>query len=251
MVPFYPPGFSLHFAAAGVLFGWDHAPFFVSPLAGLLLVLLTYLLARELLLSQPLAFASAAILGAAAVLLMQAEQAMSDVVAALWVAAALLFALRSRKREAWAMAAGAAFGMAVLVRPSNAIAAIPLLLALDWRLRTLTLFVTGGLPLAAFQCWWNGILFGAPLRTGYGGLGDFRLANFPPRFSHYSRTLAQMFSPLIPLGWLGLAGNRRVAIRDRGCSSRGSSDTSFCTVSGGPTRPGGTRATSFRPSQHC
>ena len=215
MAPFYPPGYPLHFAAAGLLFGWDHAPYFVNPLAALLLVLLTYLLARELQLSQPLAIACAAILAACAVLVSQAEQAMSDVTAALWVAAAILFALRSRHRDAWAAAAGAAFGMAVLVRPANALAGVPLLLALAWRPRTFALLAAGGLPFAAFQFWWSETLYGNPLRTGYGGLGDFQLATFPQHLGDYARSLTYTFSPLVPFGWLGVAGSRQVPLRDR------------------------------------
>jgi hypothetical protein len=215
MVPFYPPGFPLHLAAAGILGGWEYAPHFVSPIAALLLVLGTYFLARELSLSRPLAFLSAAILAGSAVLLCQAEQAMSDVVAALWTTAAVFLALRSRRSPWWAMAAGAAFGMAVLVRPTNVILALPLSLALPWRSKPLGLFAAGGLPFAAFEFWWNTLLFGGPLRTGYGGLGDFKMSNFPERFVHYARTLAAMFSPLVPLGWLAAAGDRRVPLRDR------------------------------------
>ena len=120
MVPYYPPGYPMHLAAAGILGGWEFAPHFVSPLAALLFVVATYFLARELGLSRLLALVSAAILAGCAVLLYQAVQAMSDVTAALWATVAVVFALRSRKRDVWAAAAGAAFGMAVLVRPLTA-----------------------------------------------------------------------------------------------------------------------------------
>lgn len=216
MVPFYPPGYPLHLAAAGILGGWQYAPFFVSPLAALLLVLATYFLARELGLSRPFAFLAAAVLAACAVLLFQAVQAMSDVVAAVWATAAVLFALRSRKREAWAAAAGAAFGVAVLVRPTNAILAVPILLALAWRPKALAFFAAAGAPFAVFEARWNISLYGGPFRTGYSGiLGDLAWRNFVERFTHYARTLARMFSPLVPLGWLGVAGDRRVPPRDR------------------------------------
>ncbi len=216
MVPFYPPGFPLHLAAAGIIGGWEYAPFFVSPLAALLLVLATYFLARELGLSRAFACAAAAILAACGVLLFQAVQAMSDVVAAVWATGAVLFALRSRKREAWAAAAGVAFGVAVLVRPTNAILAAPLLLALAWRPKALAYFAAAGAPFAVFLARWNIAIYGGPLRTGYSGiLGDFAWSNFSVRFAHYARTLAQMFSPLIPLGWIGVAADRRVPLRDR------------------------------------
>ncbi len=215
MVPQYPPGYPLHLAAVAILAGWAYAPHFVSPLAALLFVLVTYFLARELSLSRPFAFVSAAIVAGSAVLLSQAEQAMSDVVAALWATAAVLFALRSRRSAAWAIAAGAAMGMAVLVRPTNLILVVTLALALPWLPRPLALFVAGGLPFAAFEFRWNSALYGNPLRTGYSGLGLFRWGHFPARFPHYSRTLAEMFSPLVPLGWLAAGGDRRVPPRDR------------------------------------
>lgn len=216
MVPYYPPGYPLHLAAAGILGGWPYAPFFVSPFAALLFVVATYFLARELGLSRLLALVSAGILGGCSVLLFQAAQAMSDVVAALWAAAAVVFALRSRKADFWGAGAGAAFGMAVLVRPANAILGLPLLLALPWRGKALALFAAGGAPFAAFGAWWNDRLYGGPFRTGYSGEREaFAWSHFLPRFAHYSRTLGQMFSPLVPLGWLALAGDRRLPLRDR------------------------------------
>lgn len=216
MVPLYPPGYPLHLAAAAILGGWQYAPFFVSPFAALFLVVATYLLARELGLSRLLALVAAGILAGCAVLLFQAVQAMSDVVAALWTTAAVLFALRSRKADLWAAAAGACLGMAVLVRPTNAILLAPLLLAIAWRPKVLALLVAGGLPFALFQARWNSALYGGPFRTGYGGiLGDFAWSNFGERFAHYGRTLGQMFSILVPLGWVGLAADRRLALRDR------------------------------------
>jgi hypothetical protein len=215
MVPYYPPGYPLHLAAAGILGGWEFAPHFVSPLAALLLVAATYFLARELSLSRLLALVAAAILAASSILLTQAVQAMSDVVAALWTTSSILFALRSRKKDAWAAAAGAAFGIAVLVRPVNAVLVAPLLLALPWRPKTLAFFAAGGAPFAAFEFRWNAVLYGGPFRTGYSGLADFAWRNFPVRFAHYTRTLVQLFSPFVPLGWLAVGGDRRVPPRDR------------------------------------
>ena len=215
MVPFYPPGFPLHLAAAGILWGWHYAPHFVSPFAALFLVVATYFLARELELSRLLALVAASILGGCAVLLFQASQATSDVVAALWATAAVVFALRSRKRDIWAVLAGASFGLAVLVRPTNAVLALPLLLALPWRWKAFALFGGGGAPFALFEARWNSTVYGGALRTGYGGVGDFALANFPARFTHSVHTIAQMFSPLVPLGWLAVGADRRLSIRDR------------------------------------
>lgn len=217
MVPYYPPGYPLHLAAAGILGGWEYAPFLVSPLAALALLLTTYGLARELSLSRPLAAIAAGILGGCAVLLFQAVQPMSDVVAAVWASASILFALRARRRDAWALLSGAALGLAVLTRPSNILLLAPLAFALPWRPRTVTLFASAGLPFAAFHMAWNAKTFGSPWTTGYSGqLGEgLAWSNFPQRFVHYVRTLSRMVSPLVLLGWLGVGADRQLPGRDR------------------------------------
>ena len=63
---------------------------------------------------------------------------MCDVVATLWATAAIFFARPGAPAPAWALACGAAFGLAVLVRPTNLLArrcrslfAIPLTLPMS------------------------------------------------------------------------------------------------------------------------
>lgn len=217
MAPLYPPGFPLHVAAAVVVGGWAVAPFLVSPLAAVLCLVVAYLLGRELGLSRPYSVAGAAMLGGFSALLYQAVQPMSDVVATLWAMAAILFALRSRRREGWALAAGAALGMAVLVRPSNALLILPMAAALPWRGRTLAYGIAGALPFAGLFAWWDQTAFGGALRTGYAGVleGELRLSHFVPRLQYYGRSLVTQLSPLVPLGWLLCAADRRIAVRVR------------------------------------
>jgi hypothetical protein len=109
MSPSYPPGLPLHMAAAGLLGGWSRAPFFVSPIAALVCLVLMYLLGRELGLSPALALSGSALLGFAPVFVFQAVQPMSDVVATAWALAAVFAAYRSRARSSplWGAAAGA------------------------------------------------------------------------------------------------------------------------------------------------
>ncbi|HKD19845.1 MAG TPA: hypothetical protein VKG23_18475 [Thermoanaerobaculia bacterium] len=217
MVPYYPPGFPLHLAAAAAIGGWESAPFVVSPVAALLCLSLTYVLGREMGLSKGLALCGAVVLGAWDVFLFHAIQPLSDVAAALWATAAVVAALRARRRRGWALASGAAFGMAVLVRPTNALLAVALAFALPWRTAELALFAAGGLPFAGFYGAWNRAAFGSPLKTGYTHqfAGEFALANFAARFGRYGSQLAMELSPLVPLGGLALAADRRVAARDR------------------------------------
>ena len=150
---------------------------------------------------------------------LQAGQTMSDVVATAWVR------WRSSQRSVpapgasalWAAAAGAAFGMAVLVRPTNALVILPLVLALPTRAKTWLAFAAGGAPFAAFQLAYGTAAFGGPFKTGYRSLlsEGMALSNFPPRARHYAFWTARLLSPLVPLGWAAVAADRRVSRRDR------------------------------------
>src|SRR6266508_3271326 len=186
MVPSDPPGLPLHIALGGLVAGWNYGPFVVSPFAALISVFLMYLVGRELGLTRLFSTAGAAVLALCPVFVYMAEQPMSDIVATMWSLAAILFALRSRRRETWAAEAGAAFGFAVLVRPADALLLIPLAFAIRLRLRTLLWFLLGAAPFAAAYLAWNQLAFGNPFRTGYSGpVGGFFPSSFPERFRHY------------------------------------------------------------------
>ena len=109
--PVCAPGFSLLLAPL-VKLGGQNALFAVTPMAGALLVWLTFLAGRAL--AGPLAGAMAAVLVATSpVVLYQVVQPMNDVTtAALWMA--VFVALVSRR---WAVA-GICCGLALLVRPN-------------------------------------------------------------------------------------------------------------------------------------
>jgi dolichyl-phosphate-mannose-protein mannosyltransferase len=218
MAPYYPSGFPAHMAAAALLLGWQRGPFLVAPLTALLSVLLFYLLARELSLSRTWAAAAAAVFAAWPVLIGQAIQPMSDSTATFWALAAVLCAVKARRRNAWALGAGAALGIAVLVRPANLLLVIPLGFALPVTLRALALFLTGGIPFAAALAAYDIHCYGSPLQSGYGKaglLGAVSLGNFPPRFRHYGGWILRSLTPLIPLAWIGFGADRRAAWRDR------------------------------------
>jgi hypothetical protein len=214
MAPVYPPGFPLHVAAAAVVGGWQVGPFVVSPLAAVACVLLVFVLGRQLELSRLLALAGAAIFAACPVLIFQGLQTMSDVVAAAWSLAAMTLAIRARRGDGWAAAAGAAFGMAVLVRPAVALLALPLALALPRRARAVALLVAGGAPFAIFYLAWNHAAYGRAVATGYAP-GLFALTNLPARLPLYARWIAQQLSPLLLAAWLAVAADRQVPRNDR------------------------------------
>src|SRR5215472_6774323 len=184
MAPLYPAGFPAHVLIAAAIFGWKIGPYLVSPIAAIVSLLLCYRLGRDLGLSALASAAAAAVLGAWPVFLFQALQPMSDVVAMLWCLAAILFARRAQERSIRALAAGAAFGIAVLVRPTDALLLVPLAFALPLSRRCILLFAAGGVPFAALLAIYNRICYGSPLRSGYGVIGlseAFSSSHFPLR----------------------------------------------------------------------
>ena len=216
MAPYYPSGFPAHMAGAALIAGWERGPFLVSPLAALGSVLLFYLLARALSLSRAWAGGGAVAFAAWPVLIGQAIQPMSDTTAAFWALAAVLCAVKARRRTAWALGAGAALGIAVLVRPTNVLLAIPLAFALPITVPALALFLAGGVPFAAALAAYNSHCYSNPLQSGYGNLfGAIAPGNFPPRFRHYGGWILRSLTPLIPIAWIGVAADRRAAWRDR------------------------------------
>jgi len=218
MATFYPPGLPLQIVAASAVAGWGRGPFLLSPLFAVASVLLIYAVGRELGLRRVSCLGCAAALACLPVLNFEAMQLMSDTAAISWALAAVLFALRARRRPAWAAAAGAAFGLGVLVRPASAMLAVPLAFALPFRPRAWLLFGAGGAPFAGYFGWFNRVSYGSALRTGYGSggaLADFAWANFPPRFRHYLYWLGSQWTPLVPLCALASLLDRLRPLRTR------------------------------------
>ncbi|HMA18276.1 MAG TPA: glycosyltransferase family 39 protein [Thermoanaerobaculia bacterium] len=219
MAPSYPPGLPLHMAIAARIGGWAKAPFLVSPLAGIACLILLYRLGRELRLPPSLAAAGCALFAFFPTFVFQELQPMSDVLATAWALAAVLAAYRSRSREsvAWAAFAGLAFGIGVLVRPTNAVLLVALVIAIPARPTSWLAFIAGGIPAALFLLGYDAALFGSPLATGYRTTLSEGMAweNFPDRARHYGIWLARLLTPLVPIGWIAFAADRRAPRRDR------------------------------------
>jgi len=217
LVPTYPPGVPLHMAVATWI-GGPNGPFLVSPIAGLFCLVLIYALAREFQLSVQTSLAASVILALCPTFIFQAMQPMSDVIATLWCLVTIYVCLRSDRAVMFAVAAGAAFGVAVLVRPNNLLLLAPIVFALPLKPKHLLLFIAGGLPFGAFFLWYNGITYGAPMRTGYGSIVDGGLlawSNFLPRFKHYAYQSLWQLSPLVPIGWLAVTVKPAIPLRRR------------------------------------
>lgn len=218
MVPSYPPGLPLLMATATAIAGHTSAAFLVPPLCAVGCVLLIGLVARELGLSLGYSMASAAILACYPVFVFQAVQAMSDVPAAFLATASVFAAIRSSRHPAYSAVAGVAFGLSVLVRPTDALLAVPLVFVLTPGAKRILLFGLGLLPLVTIFALYNLITYGSPLLTGYGPLlggGGTQLGNFPARAQHYSHWLLTLFTPLVPLGYCAASLDRSIPSRTR------------------------------------
>src|SRR5687768_16208785 len=95
LVPSYPTGLPLHFAAAALIFGWERGPFLIQLLAAAGAVWLCYRVGRELGLHYTLAAAGASILALFPVFVITSIQTLSDTLATTWTLAALFCGLRA------------------------------------------------------------------------------------------------------------------------------------------------------------
>lgn len=216
MVSVVPIGLPLHMAAVGLAAGADTGPFLASPLAALAMLVLLYLLAREMGLPPSWSLAAPAILAAFPGFLHAAVMPMSDALAACWACATVLCALRARRRPGFAALSGAAFVVGCLVRHSNVLLAVPLLFALPRSFRAWRLFAVGGAGPAFLAVAYNVVAFGTFLTTGYGAIwGEISPAFFAARLAHYARWTWTLFSPLVLTGWLACVLDRRGALRER------------------------------------
>jgi hypothetical protein len=215
LVPTYPTGFALFVLAFSPLAGWRHAGDLTIILHSLAGLLATFALGRMVGLGRAWASLGAAIVGASPLYLFMSVQAMSDVPSLAWTAAAVITAAKSRERPAWALAAGAAVAVDVLLRPTNLLAFLPLGVALGASRRRWLLFLAGGFPGALFFFAHSLAAYGTLATTGYGDSSyAFSIGNVPGTLLHYARWLPALFTPLMAL-CLGLPGVRSVNGRTR------------------------------------
>lgn len=200
LAPTYPTGLPLHFALAGQLLGWQVGTAVVVIAASLACLLLVYACARETGVSPALALTGSVILAASPVFIFSSMQPLSDVLATCWCSAAFYCALRARRGSLrWAAGAGVSLAVAVLVRPSNALL-LPSLVILIGHWRSLLAAGLAGLPGAIWLGYVNFTLYGHPLRTGYGDIGEsLGLQWLWPSLSLYLRWLPTLLPTLLLL----------------------------------------------------
>lgn len=196
--PTYAVGVPLHLALAGKLLGWSLAPTVVGVLGALAALVLMYAVGRELGLDPALAAAGAATLAAFPVFLFMSIQPLSDTLATAWCLAAVLTALKAARHPAWAIACGAAVGVAVLVRATNVLILPAVVVLLGWDARRLALAVAGGLPAALWLGYYNHALYGSALQTGYVNIGEaFGWRYGAPTALHFAQWLALMLPAVL------------------------------------------------------
>jgi len=203
--PVCAPGFSLLLAPLAMAGGPD-AIFILTPIAGALLVWLTFLAGRRI--AGPLAGAMAAVLlSASPPMLYQVVQPMNDVTtAALWMGT--FVALLARR---WTVA-GLCCGLALLVRPNLLpLAAIAAVFVIADRRATrvaepipnpkslvprVSRFLVAVVPFGLVVLWLNGQIYGSPFRTGYGQLGQlFGFAALVVNAPRYLSWLVETHTP--------------------------------------------------------
>lgn len=217
LVPTYPIGLPLHIAAVGKLVGLAHAATIVGVVSALVFALLLYLTCREFGVRPNWSAGVAGLAAISPLTLHHALQPMSDLVAAGWALAVVLCALRAARHPGWAVAAGVALAVAVLVRPTNALLFLPAAVALPTKIRPWLAFLLGGLPGALLLAIYNHSLYGSVLSTGYGNLGDLLESHLIPRtLQHYAFWVPVIASPLIlaavALPWVNASWRKKLVL---------------------------------------
>jgi hypothetical protein len=150
LVPTYPTGFALLRPGLEPLAGWRHAGDLTIILHSLGGLAATYALGRMLGLGGSGPSSARSSSPEPALPLLVSLQAMSDVPSLAWTTLAVVAALKSRERAPWALAAGPAIAIDVLLRPTNVLAFLPVAIALGLSPRRWILLIMGGLPGAIF-----------------------------------------------------------------------------------------------------
>ena len=175
--------------------GWRYAGDVTLLLHAVAGILATYGLGRAGGLSRPWSALCAAAVALSPLYVFMSLQAMSDVPSLAWTTLAVLASLRARERPSWAIAAGAALAVDVLLRPANVLAFLPVLVALGASPRRWLYMVLGGLPGAVVFFAENASAYGGLATTGYGG-GQPGLLRCGPRPRHARPVSAMDAGPL-------------------------------------------------------
>jgi Dolichyl-phosphate-mannose-protein mannosyltransferase len=206
IVPTYSPGLPMLMALFS--FVSANAIYWVVPLAGSMLIVLSFLLGRAL--GGPAAgLLTAALVATSPTFLFQVMWPMSDIVVATFWVAALVLAIQNRPRT-W-LGAGLASASAIVTRPNTVPIAAVLFLGAVWLARSTpserkrwllapALYAAGIVPgilaVVAIHTAW----YGSPFESGYGPARElYFLANGWTNVARYLRWLISSETPFVAL----------------------------------------------------
>ncbi|HTU00932.1 MAG TPA: hypothetical protein VMG58_03915 [Candidatus Sulfotelmatobacter sp.] len=211
MVPTYPPGLPLLLVPTARAVGWSQAGNVLLILHSLAGIALTFALGRMCGLPAPWSLLGAAVLAASPLYLHTSLCALSDVPATAWATAAVVAALKGRERPGWALAAGVCVAVAFLVRPSNFLVIVPVVLAVGPSPGRLLLVALGAFPGIAAWMAVNRTAYGGFLQSGYGAIGnEFHADLISGTLAYCARWLPVLLSPIVVVApaILALSGRR-------------------------------------------
>ena len=115
-----------------------------------------------------------------------------------WALAAVLAAWKSREKPLWALLSGLAISVAFLIRPTNFLIAVPVVVAIGLSPRRLILAGLGSLPGIAATMAINHAAYGGYLRSGYGAIGaEFHADLVLGTLAYCMKWLPVLFSPIV------------------------------------------------------
>jgi hypothetical protein len=217
IVPTYPAGLPMLMAAFIAVIG-DNGPFFVVPVLGAFMLLLTFLLGREATGSRTVAVLASVLLLASPVFLTHLLVPMSDVPAAAGWTLAALFVLKQRPLEA-----GIVSGLTLLIRPNLILLSLMPVFAWRKRREPLIRYGVGLVPGVLAIMMINAALYGGPLTTGYGSLFEsYSFSSLPLNMWNYLLWIVQtqtivMLLAVLPLFVPGALRESGAAVSTRAC----------------------------------
>lgn len=208
LIPTYPVGFPLLLLVSRKLAGFPLGPNLLLVFHAMTGLWLVQALARALGCSRPATGAVVLMLAFSPLYLMYSLHAMSDLPAMVWVTLAI-WLIVSHAESFWrSAAAGFAFGMAVLLRPTDALALAPLAVGIGLNSRRWICFILGGLPSAIGLLAFNQAAYGSMFSSGYPDLPRlFSYTWVPETLTRYALWLPAVATPLVlvalglPLLW--------------------------------------------------
>jgi len=208
IVPIYPPGLPILMALAQTAVGFCGA-FVVVPLSGALTIWVTYWLGQRVFGDPATSLAAGVLTAASPVFLYQLMNPMTDVpVTAAWTLA-LVLTVSGRP-----FAAGLAAGVATLIRPNTVPIALPLLAwtaangdrAIGAVLSRVARAAAGMAPATMAVAAIDASMYGGPLLSGYGTLGDlYSLSHVTTNVRQFSRWIVDTQTPVVSIALLYFA----------------------------------------------